>query len=73
MFVSDQLYSPASFTSETAPGTHCILSQVGPRASLEVMEEGKNYPTPNEIEGARVGVLLKALCYKPKGRMFETR
>jgi hypothetical protein len=47
MFVGDHLYVPASFPSETAPGIHCILNQVGPRASLEVMEKEKNYLAPN--------------------------
>jgi hypothetical protein len=33
----------------------------------------KNSSLPHKIMGARDSVVVKALCYKPEGRGFETR
>jgi hypothetical protein len=80
--------SQLCYPIEVVHGTHWI-GRVGPMSSLDAVVEGKSLSLPETKKGCRLrdvqilrpifcvrsrgSVMVKALCYKPEGRGFETR
>jgi hypothetical protein len=56
-----------------APGTHWIEGWVGPRAGLDDVGKRKFLILQGlELQHA-VALLVEELCYKPEGRIFDSR
>jgi hypothetical protein len=71
IFYSPRQYLEVTFSGERDLGTHWIRGWVGPRAGLDDVEKRKCFTLLGFGRHA-IAYLVKALCYKPKSRGFDS-